>query len=94
MLNTCMNDHQNTIFSLAEFNLGRIREKDKNFDESIKYYIHVSEHENEPLIYRGIARTYKRLEISKIFIIFLTNLKLAEHYFTLNISLDHLKSSK
>lgn len=31
-------------FSLEEFNLGRIREKDKNFDESIKYYIHASEH--------------------------------------------------
>lgn len=67
-------------FSLAEFNLGRMCESDDTIKESIEYYIRASEHEDEPLIYRGITREEKRLKISKKFIICLANLKLFEYY--------------
>ena len=69
-------------FPMAEFNFARLKEKQNEKDKSIKYYIQASDHEDEPLIYRGITRYDKRLEISKTFIICLTNIKLVEFYFT------------
>ena len=68
-------------FSLAEFNLAHIREEENKINESIKYYILASEHEDEPLTYHNITHYDKRLEISKTFIICFTNLKLVEYYF-------------
>lgn len=70
-------------FSLSEYNIGYMLEKDNKIDESIQWYIKASEHENEPLIYRNIVHNDKRLEISKKFILCLTNLKLVEYYFSL-----------
>lgn len=71
-------------FSLAEYNLGYLCEKNNKIEESIKYYIQASNHEEEELVFRDIKYIDKRLEISKAFIICLTNLKLTEYYFSLS----------
>lgn len=46
-------------------------------EEAIKYYIQASEHEYAPIEFQGLIQNDIRLNISKIFIIFYTNLKLA-----------------
>ena len=68
-------------FALADFNLGLLAEKENDLKKSIEYYIKASDNENEPLIFHQYKHIDKRLEISKIFIICLTNLKLVDFYF-------------
>ncbi|KAK8838036.1 Interleukin-1 receptor-associated kinase 4 [Tritrichomonas musculus] len=68
-------------FALAEFNLARIKEKDNKIEKSIKYYSRCSEHEDESLKFHNHIHHDKRLEISKIFIICLANMKLVEYHF-------------
>ena len=48
-------------FPLAEFNLGQMLESENKKEDSIKYFVLASEHEEEPLIYREITRDNKRL---------------------------------
>ncbi|KAK8840254.1 hypothetical protein M9Y10_031199 [Tritrichomonas musculus] len=67
-------------FSLSEYNLANLLEKEGNLKESINYYKRASDHENDVLVYRGKRIEDKRLEISKKFIICLTNLKLVDYY--------------
>lgn len=68
-------------FALAEYNLGFLKEKNGNVEESIEYYIKASEDEDVEVSFHDIYHYDKRLEISKTFIICFTNLKLAEFYF-------------
>ena len=67
-------------FPLSEYNLANLLEKEGNLKESINYYKRASDHENDVLVYRGKRIEDKRLEISKKFIICLTNLKLVDYY--------------
>ena len=67
-------------FCLAEFNLGYLKEKEEKIDESIKFYIKASKHQEKPLIFQKNNHYDERLEISKTFIMCLTNLKLAVYY--------------
>ena len=71
-------------FVLAEYNLGFLNEKKGKLEKSIFYYKKASENEDSQLIYRNCKINDKRLELSKTFIICLTNLKLIVHYFTLS----------
>ncbi|KAK8883474.1 hypothetical protein M9Y10_042566 [Tritrichomonas musculus] len=77
-------------FSIAEFNLGRLKEKVGKIEESIQFFIDASDHEDEPLIFHNIQHYDKRLEISKTFIISFTNLKLV-HYFLQKSDLTEAK---
>lgn len=67
-------------FALAEYNLGKIKEDEKKINESIEFYRRASEHEDVPLIFHNEIYNDKRLEISKTFILCLTNLKLTKYY--------------
>ena len=67
-------------FAISEYNLGFLNESIEKVEESIEYYIKVSEDEDEPLMFHNIEHDDKRLEISKIFIIGLANLKLTEYF--------------
>lgn len=58
--------------------------KKTKIEKSIKYYILLSKHERESLIFKNINYFDKRLEISKIFINCFTNLKLVEYYFSIS----------
>ena len=40
-------------FALAEYNLGYLSEKQGNINEAFDFYIQVSDHENEPLIFHN-----------------------------------------
>lgn len=78
-------------FALAAFNIGLIKEKEEKIDESIDFYKKASEYEEEgPTNTINTIYIDKQLEISKIFIICLTNLKLTAYYFQRN----ELKESK
>ena len=77
-------------FALAEFNLGQKREKEGKMEESIKYYIDASDHQDEELRFHNIVINDKRLDLSIIFIICLTNLKLSRH-FLLNSKYEEAK---
>lgn len=68
-------------FALALYNLGYLKEKDNKTVESILYYLKASENEDMPLMFHNFHHVDKRLEISKTFVICLTNLKLVEYYF-------------
>lgn len=95
-------------FSLAEFNLARIKEN-KGEDDSIRHYINVSKYENKKL---KTIKNYKYsfiilpignidpvyhyiydeiLEISKIFIVFLANIKLVYYYLNKNENQEAIK---
>lgn len=69
-------------FALSEYNLGYIEESNGNIEKSIEYYLKASEHEDKPLIFHDAEHVDKRLNISKIFIICYTNLKLTNYYFS------------
>ena len=84
MQNTCIKDNQNIIFQSLNSTLDECMNQNNKTKESIDYYILASEHEDEPLVYHEITRDDKRLNISKKFIICLTNLKLFIHYFLKN----------
>ena len=72
-------------FPLADYNLGRLREKNGKLTiESIEYYKKASDNEDSPLMFRNREHHDKRLEISKTFVICLTNLKLADYYLSLS----------
>lgn len=71
-------------FSLAEYNLGYLKEIQNKPEESIEYYIQASEHEDEQLEFRDAKYYDRRFEISRTFIICYTNLKLVEHFFSIN----------
>ncbi|KAK8892691.1 hypothetical protein M9Y10_029931 [Tritrichomonas musculus] len=68
-------------FAFAEFNLGYLKEKNGKIDDSIEHYLKASEYEDFPLIFHNRQHNDKRLEISKIFIMCFTNLKLTEYFF-------------
>lgn len=69
-------------FALAEFNLGRIYEKENKESECIDHYKKASDDENQPLVFRNNICDDERLDISKSLIICLINLKLAKYYFS------------
>ncbi|KAK8837928.1 hypothetical protein M9Y10_035870 [Tritrichomonas musculus] len=72
-------------FALAEFNLARIKEKNGSDEEEInKHYINASSYENIKLKFQNHFLHDENLEISKIFIIFLTNIKLVSYYLSKN----------
>ena len=81
-------------FSLADYNLGHLKEKDGKIDESIEYFTKALE--DSALTFRKHQPYDKQLEISKMFIICITNLKLAEYYFKqdlFNESKEYFKNS-
>ena len=67
-------------FAIAEYNLGYIKEKDAKIEDAIEYYIKASEHEDEPLMFQNNLHIDYRLNISKMFIICFTNLKLVDYF--------------
>lgn len=71
------------FFALAEYNLGYIKEKCGKYGDPYEYYSRASDHEDNALIYREEKVIDNRLEISKIFILCLTNLKLMLHFYDL-----------
>lgn len=73
-------------FPLAHYNLGYLYEKNGNINQSISYYIKASENIDEPLMFDDQIIVDTKYELSKKFIICLTNLKLAEYYLTLGYS--------
>ncbi|KAK8899320.1 hypothetical protein M9Y10_001633 [Tritrichomonas musculus] len=77
-------------FALAEYNLAHYLENNDKNEESITYYIRASEDENLQLSFQNHRHNDKQLEISKKFIICLTNLKLTKFYF----SNENLNESK
>ena len=68
-------------FALAEYNLGYLKEKEGKLKESIDYYIQASEHQNIPLEFLSVIHIDERLNISKLFIFFYVNLKLAVYFY-------------
>ena len=69
-------------FSLSEYNLSQIYAKENKTKKSIEYLKRASDHANKSLIFRDITRYDMKLEISKLFIICFTNIKLTEYYFS------------
>ena len=72
-------------FALAEYNLGYLREKENKIKDAIDYYIKASEDEDIQINFHGVVYKDKRLEISKMFIICMTNLKLVDYFFQSNL---------
>ncbi|KAK8900151.1 hypothetical protein M9Y10_002474 [Tritrichomonas musculus] len=79
-------------FALAFYNLGHLKEielqkkteeekENQELEEYIEYYKKASDSEDCPLIFHNRQFYDKRLEMSKTFIICMTNLKLCEYYF-------------
>lgn len=77
-------------FALAEFNLGRLKEKEENIDDAIQFYIRASDNENNPLVFKGKEIHDERFQLSKTFIICVTNLKLSLFF----IKSDHSNAQK
>lgn len=77
-------------FALAEFNLGRLKEKEDNIDDAIQFYMRASDDENNPLVFKGKEIYDERFQLSKTFIICLTNLKLSLYF----IKYDHDNAQK
>lgn len=77
-------------FPLAEFNLSIFYEKNNQIEKSVDYLIRASDHINEPLKFHGHHHYDKRLEISKLFVICLANLKLTD-YFLANFNLEEAR---
>lgn len=67
-------------FSLAKYNLGHLYEENKNEQKAFEYYIKASEDEDELLVYRNANIEDDEIEISKNFIMCLTNLIIVENY--------------
>lgn len=81
----------NTNFALAEFNLGRIYEKESNMNLALKYYIRASDDEDKPIIYKDKEIYDERLELSKKFVIFL----ITKFFLTAqNDAIDNRKEAK
>lgn len=78
-------------FSLAYFNLAQLKEKNGNIQESIQYYILASQNADELLYFHNHVYADLLLDISKSFIIILTNLILSAFYFS---QLDFEESKK
>lgn len=75
----------NKNFTLSEFNLARLYEKDEEkHDISIQYLFKVVQHENEPLAFLNHFYYDEQLEISKSFITCIANLKLCLYYLSQN----------
>ena len=69
--------------SFAEYNLGYLKEKENKIEEMIHHYTLASKYENESFKFRNqIIEDDEQLEISKSFIVFITNLKLVRYYLT------------
>ena len=67
-------------FALADYNLAFLYEKTNQSEKAIEYYIKASENEDEPLMFHNNKYYDKQLEISKIFIVCLSNLILVKYY--------------
>lgn len=67
-------------FAISEYNLAYIYEEKGKIEESIEHYINASNFENDEVIFRNHKIEDERLEISKLFIICYTNLKLSHYY--------------
>lgn len=76
--------NSNHKFSLTEFNIAHIYEEENKEMESINHYINAVMYENEKLKLYDKCIHDERLDISKIFIIHFTNLKLFKYYFNEN----------
>mgnify|MGYP001070732352 CR=1 FL=1 len=82
-LNMAQHMYQRSLrhkFALAEYNLGYLKEKENNINESINLYSQASEHEDEPFIFRNMEFNDIRLKLSQTFIFRYVNLKLCEFY--------------
>ena len=69
-------------FAIAEFNLGHLKEINSKIEESIEIFKKASNDLDHCLIFQKVVLFDKRLEISKLFVILLTNLKIFDYYFT------------
>lgn len=78
-------------FALAEFMIAHFLEVKGNFEDSIPHLLKTIEYENVPLICQNQNIFDERLEISKIIIICLVNLKLARFYLSKNGQIDENK---
>ena len=67
-------------FALAQYNLGYLCEIDNKPEQSIQHYINASNNQDAPLIFHNRVFSDSRLDISKMFIICFTNLKLVDFY--------------
>ena len=78
-------------FAIAEYNIGYLKEKEGNIEQAIDYYCSASDHINEKLVFHGLIQNDKRENISKIFIICLTNLKKGNYTLMYMIISMHIK---
>lgn len=78
-------------FPLADFNIAHLLEQDGKYNESFEHYVKASNNENEKLRFRNIIIYDEKLDLSKIFIIFLTNLKITQFYLSNNNELNAKK---
>lgn len=69
-------------FSLAEYNLAHLYEQNGKIEKSIEFYIKTVEHETEKMKFLRVTIGDKRLKISKLFIICMTNLKLFLYFYS------------
>lgn len=69
-------------FPLAFYNLGHMEERN-DFKKAIEYYEKASKYEDEPLKYNGEIIQDEVYDLSKVFIMCLTNLKLAHYYLSI-----------
>lgn len=67
-------------FAVADYNLAYIYEKEGDIKKANEHYMKASNEANDPIIYRNPNLNDERYELSKKFIICLTNLKLLEYY--------------
>lgn len=67
-------------FALAYYNLGFMNEQNEEIEKAIYFYNQASKNEDAPLIFKNKLIEDEYLEISKTFIICLTNLKLTIYY--------------
>ena len=68
-------------FSLSFYNLGHYKEKVENdIEKAVEFYLKASEFENEKMNFQHAFYEDESLNISKIFILCFTNLKLVDHF--------------
>lgn len=69
-------------FAIADYNLGYYYEMNGDIDQSIQHYSQASENADVQLTFRNRTINDKRCDLSKKFIVCLSNLKLTEYYFS------------
>lgn len=71
-------------YSLFEYNIAYLYESEGDYKKALEFYILTSEHEKEPLIFRRQTIFDLSVELSKLIVVFLTNIKLVRYYLTQN----------